>query len=72
MILGDPIRHVETARAELRKVADSTGGWSDEKRQAFDSQRMSPLDAAGARLLSQLRKAQERCLAAERMLSPDR
>ena len=72
MILDDPIRQVETARAELGKVADSTGGWSDEQRQAFDSQRMSPLDAAGGLLLSQLRKAQEQCMAAERLLSPDR
>jgi len=72
MILDDPIRQVETARAELGKVADSTGGWSDEKRQAFDSHRMSPLDAAGGRLLSQLRTARERCMAAERLLSPDR
>ena len=72
MILDDPIRQVETARAELSKVTASTGGWSDKQREAFDSQRITPLDAAGGRLLSQLRKAQEQCTAAERLLSPDR
>ena len=72
MILDDPIHQVETARAELGKVAGSTSGWSDEQRQAFDSQRMGPLDVVGGQLLSQLRKAQEQCAAAERLLSADR
>ena len=69
MTLEGPIRQVETARTELGKVARSTGGWSDQQRDAFDSQRMTPLDTAAARLLSALRKAQEQCAQAERLLS---
>jgi len=67
--LEGPIRQVETARADLSKVASSTNGWSDKQRHAFDSQRMTPLDTAGGRLLSALQKAQEHCSQAERLLS---
>ena len=69
MTLDEPIREVETARAELNKVAVSTTGWSDQQRHDFDGQRMKPLDTAGGRLESALRKAQERCAQAERLLT---
>jgi len=67
--LDDPIRQVETARAELAKVAGSTHGWSDRQRQTFDGQRLKPLDEAGARLSAALQKAREQCAQAERLLS---
>jgi hypothetical protein len=69
MTLEGPIRQVETARAELNKIASSADGWSDKQRHTFDSQRMKPLDMAGARLLTALQKAQEKCAQAERLLS---
>jgi hypothetical protein len=68
MTLEGPIRQVETARAELGKVS-GTDGWSDKQRHTFDSQRMKPLDTAGARLLSALQRAHEQCQQAERLLS---
>ncbi|MDZ5446898.1 hypothetical protein U2F26_29925 [Micromonospora sp. 4G57] len=69
MTMEGPIRQVETARAELSKVASSTEGWSDKQRHTFDSQRMKPLDTAGGRLLSAMQKAHEQCARAERLLS---
>lgn len=69
MTLEGPIRQVETARAELGSAANNADGWSDKQRHTFDSQRMKPLDTAGARLLSALQKAQEQCAKAERLLS---
>ncbi len=68
-MLEGPIRQVETARADLSKVARSTDGWSDKQRHDFDRQRMKPLDTAGGRLLSSLQKAQEQYSQAERLLS---
>jgi signal transduction protein with GAF and PtsI domain len=70
VILEDTIRQAETARVELRKVAGSTQGWADQQRQDFDRQRMKPLADAGDRLITALRKAQEQCAQAERLLSP--
>ena len=52
MILEDTIRHAETARVELRKVAGSTQGWADQQRQSFDDQRMKPLADAVDRLIT--------------------
>jgi hypothetical protein len=69
MILEGPIRQVEIAQAEFRSVADNATGWSDQQRHTFDSQRIRPLVSAGTQLLSALRKAQEQCAAAERLLS---
>lgn len=68
MTLENTLRQVETARAELAKAVGNAGGWSDQQRRTFDSQRVGPLDTAGARLLDALRKAQERCARAERLL----
>lgn len=69
MTLDESIRQVENARAELNKVAASAAGWSDKQRHTFDGQRMKPLDTAGGRLVSALRRAQEQCALAERLLT---
>jgi hypothetical protein len=69
MILRDPIRQTETARAELAKAASSTQAWSDQQRQSFDDQRMKPLADAGRQLSESLQKAQEQLGHAERLLS---
>lgn len=71
MILDGSIRQLESARIELIQVASSTEAWSDKQRQAFDSQRMKPLGEAGARLMTALQKAQEQCVAAERLLNSE-
>lgn len=69
MTLEGPIRDVERARADLSNVAKNADGWSDGQRRAFDRERLRPLDVAGSRLEVALRKAQEQCAGAERLLS---
>ncbi len=69
MSLEGLLRQAERARAELERVASSTHAWSDAQRTSFDRQRMQPLDAVGARLVAGLKRAEEQCVRAERLLS---
>lgn len=69
MTLEGPIREVEAARNELTKTALAATGWSDKQRQYFESQRLKPLDTAGAQLLAALQRAEEQCVQAERLLA---
>lgn len=69
MALDRPIREVETALNDLRKVGSSTDAWSDKQRGKFDSERMQPLTQAGTQLMQAMQRAQEQVQQAERLLS---
>lgn len=69
MALDQPIRDVETALNDLRKVASNTDGWSDKQRSKFDSERMQPLVQAGTQLMQAMQRAQEQLQQAEKLLA---
>jgi hypothetical protein len=68
MTLGQPLRELERARADLRQTRESTPGWADERRRRFDSQRLTPMEEAGARLAAALKRAEEEFSAAQRLI----
>ena len=69
MTLENAVRQVELAQAELRAVDMRAQGWADKQREQFDKQRLEPLKGAGSRLIAALRKADEQCQAAIRMMA---
>ena len=69
MILEGPIYQAENARGELTKAVRSADRWSDNLRQQFDAQRLTPLNEAGRRLIAALKKAAEQGAKAERLLA---
>jgi hypothetical protein len=68
MGLEDPRGELERALADLRRVRESTGAWSDEVRRRFDEQRLTPLREAGTRLLATMSRVQEQFAQAERII----
>lgn len=69
MALDQPIRDVETALNDLRKVVSSTNAWSDRQRSKFDSERMQPLVKAGNDLMQAMKRAHEQLKQAEKLLT---
>ena len=55
-------------RSMLNRARSGSEGWSDDLRERFDAARFRPLTDAGARVVQALKKAQEQCAAAERLL----
>ena len=69
MTLETSIWQVERALSDLRKVAGSTEGWSDQQRRDFDRERVGRLDRTAGHLLRALQQAQQQCVQAERLLA---
>lgn len=69
MTLDGEIRAVEAAAAELKRAGAGASGWADGQRQEFDTQRMTPLTEAAPPLIAALRRAQDACARAERLLA---
>ncbi len=69
MTFQEPLRLAEAAREDLALVRSNTEGWSDDLRQRFDAQRFMPLIDANLKLVSALRRAQEDCERAMRVLN---
>jgi hypothetical protein len=68
MRFEESVRLAQEAQAELERARSGSEGWSDDLRQRFDAARFRPLTDAGVRLMQALKKAQEQCAAAERLL----
>ena len=69
MTFQEAQRKVETARAELARAQADATGWSDQKRQEFDTQHMNPLADAAVKLAIALQRAREAQATAERLMS---
>ena len=68
MRFQESLQLAQEAQAELERARSGSEGWSDELRQRFDAARFRPLVEAGASVVQALKKAQEQCAAAERLL----
>lgn len=68
MRFSDAVARTTAARALLDRASRDSERWSDDLRQRFDAQRLKPLHAAGSSLETALKKAQQECEAAERLL----
>jgi len=68
MRFQESLQLAQEAQAELERARSGSEGWSDDLRQRFDAARFRPLTDAGARVVQALKKAQEQCAAAERLL----
>lgn len=67
MSLEAVIGQVQQAQRELSKAVAGAGGWADKQREAFDQQRLRPLNDVAPRLAAALQRAQEKLDAAARL-----